>query len=74
MGREFLTGASQDELCLLDMAENEMSSSGHFIDRDSSYFKIMIDGEEETYKNIKFFDFTSARRMMTRVVRREKTG
>lgn len=45
-----------------------------FIDRDSSNFKIKVQGKLETYKTIKFFDFTSARKMMTRIVQNEETG
>ena len=68
-GKEFLTGPSQDELCLLEMAEAKNSKAiGRFIDRDSATFTIEIDGRIETYKNIKFFDFDSARKMMTRIV------
>ena len=45
-----------------------------FIDRDSATFTIKINGVKETYKNIKFYDFDSARKMMTRVVQNTKTG
>lgn len=41
-----------------------------FIDRDSSVLRIMVKGQLEVYKNLKFYDFTSARRMMTRIVQR----
>ena len=71
-GKAFLTGPSQDELCLLDMAES--SQVGYFIDRDSSRFHIEINGVKETYKNIKFYDFDSSRKMMSRVVQNERTG
>ena len=45
-----------------------------FIDRNSTFFKIRVQGEIEEYKTIKFFDFTSARKMMTRVVQNTATG
>jgi len=45
-----------------------------FIDRDSSNFKIKVEGKLEEYRSIKFYDFTSARRMMTRIVQNVETG
>jgi magnesium-transporting ATPase (P-type) len=45
-----------------------------FIDRNSTFFKIKVQGVIEEYKTIKFFDFTSARKMMTRVVQNTETG
>ena len=45
-----------------------------FVDRDSSLLKIKVMGEVEEYRNIKFYDFTSARKMMSRVVQNVKTG
>jgi len=67
-GNFFFTGPSQDELCLLEMAkENKMVE---FIERDSSIFRISVRGNREAYKNIKFYDFTSERKMMTRIVQR----
>ena len=71
-GKSFLTGPSQDELCLIDMAEK--TGLVEFIDRNSTFFKIRVQGEIEEYKTIKFFDFTSARKMMTRVVQNTATG
>ena len=41
-----------------------------FIDRDSSVLRIMVQGQIEAYKNIKFYDFSSERKMMTRIVQR----
>lgn len=63
-----MTGPSQDELCLLDMAKD--AKLVEFLERDSAIFRIMVKGKLEVYKNIKFFDFTSERKMMTRVVQR----
>ena len=67
-----MTGPSQDELCLIEMA----SKTGlcEFVDRNSAMLTIKVMGEIEEYRNIKFFDFTSARKMMTRVVQNVKTG
>lgn len=71
-GSSFLTGPSQDELCLMDMVTK--TGLVEFVDRDTSSFKIKVLGKLETYKTIKFFDFTSARKMMTRVVQNVDTG
>jgi len=45
-----------------------------FIDRDSSTFKIKVEGKMEEYRTLKFFDFTSSRKMMTRIVQNIETG
>ena len=45
-----------------------------FIDRNSQIFTIRVLGEIEEYRTLKFFDFTSARKMMTRIVQNVKTG
>ena len=71
-GKTFLTGPSQDELCLVKMAAQ--TGLCEFIDRNSAVLTIKVNGELEEYKNIKFYDFTSARRMMTRVVQNVETG
>eukprot|EP00353_Schmidingerella_taraikaensis_P014348 CAMPEP_0185593654 /NCGR_PEP_ID=MMETSP0434-20130131/72164_1 /TAXON_ID=626734 ORGANISM="Favella taraikaensis, Strain Fe Narragansett Bay" /NCGR_SAMPLE_ID=MMETSP0434 /ASSEMBLY_ACC=CAM_ASM_000379 /LENGTH=48 /DNA_ID= /DNA_START= /DNA_END= /DNA_ORIENTATION= len=39
-----------------------------FVDRNSALITIKVMGKLEEYRNLKFFDFTSARKMMTRVV------
>ena len=44
-----------------------------FVDRNSATLTIKVMGSVEEYRNIKFFDFTSARKMMTRVVQNVKT-
>lgn len=41
-----------------------------FLERDSSIFRIKVQGRLELWRNIKFFDFTSERKMMTRIVQR----
>lgn len=45
-----------------------------FVDRTSAVITIKVQGEIEQYKNIKFYDFTSARKMMSRVVQNVETG
>lgn len=45
-----------------------------FVDRDSSVITIKVLGLVEEYRSLKFFDFTSARKMMTRVVQNVQTG
>mmetsp|Transcript_18979 Transcript_18979/g.23501 ORF Transcript_18979/g.23501 Transcript_18979/m.23501 type:complete len:156 (+) Transcript_18979:205-672(+) len=71
-GQSFLTGPSQDELCLLDMCKE--TGLAEFVDRNSTFFTIKVQGKLEEYKTVKFFDFTSARKMMTRVVQNVETG
>ena len=38
------------------------------MDRNSAMTIIKVMGGVEEYRNVKFYDFTSARKMMTRVV------
>ena len=45
-----------------------------FVDRNSTFFTIKVLGKQEVYKTIKFYDFTSARKMMTRIVQNTETG
>ena len=45
-----------------------------FVDRNSSSFTIEVEGQVEEYRTLKFFDFTSARKMMTRIVQNVQTG
>lgn len=71
-GVEHPSGTSQDELCLIDMAKR--SGLAEFLGRDSSHLWIKVMGKVEKYRNIKFYDFTSERKMMTRIVQSEETG
>ena len=71
-GKTFMTGPSQDELCLLDMAKE--TGLCEFIDRNSAVFTIRVLGKIEEYRTVKFYDFTSARKMMTRIVQNVETG
>ena len=45
-----------------------------FIDRNSAVFTIRVLGKIEEYRTVKFYDFTSARKMMTRIVQNVETG
>jgi magnesium-transporting ATPase (P-type) len=63
-----LSGPSQDELCLLEMVRDR--GLAQFVSRDSTSIVIQVQGEEETYEIVKFFDFTSERKMMSIAVRR----
>lgn len=66
-GKTFMTGPSQDELCLIDMAAK--TGICEYVDRNSAMTTIKVMGQIEEYQNLKFYDFTAARRMMTRVVK-----
>jgi hypothetical protein len=44
------------------------SGIAEFVGRDSSHLWIKVMGKIEKYKNVKFYDFTSERKMMTRIV------
>jgi len=68
-GKSFPSGPSQDELCLIEMGRE--AGLVEFIGRDSSHLTIKVMGKIEIYKNIKFYEFTSERKMMTRVVQNE---
>lgn len=67
-----MTGPSQDELCLINMAAQ--TGICEFIDRNSAVITIKVQGKIEEYRNVKFYDFTSARKMMSRVVQNIETG
>jgi len=69
--KTFISGSSMDEICLIEMAN--AVGLVEFVDRDSSYIRIKVRGKIETYRNLKFFDFTSERKMMSRVVQNVET-
>lgn len=52
----------------------EAENIGSFVERDSEMIKIIVNGNEEIWSNLKFFEFESVRKLMTRVVRNEATG
>lgn len=66
------TGASQDEISFLEMCK--IVGFIKFVERDSDTIKIDVDGKMETYKLLKVIDFTSDRKRMSVVVRREEDG
>ena len=70
-GEEHLSGASQDELVLLEMAEE--SEYARFLSRDSKDIKIKIGYREESYEIIKSLEFTSERKMMSMIVREQES-
>jgi magnesium-transporting ATPase (P-type) len=45
-----------------------------FVGRDSGTLTIKVKGKLEVYRNLKFYDFTSDRKMMTRVVQNIETN
>mmetsp|Transcript_32846 Transcript_32846/g.50197 ORF Transcript_32846/g.50197 Transcript_32846/m.50197 type:complete len:241 (+) Transcript_32846:953-1675(+) len=58
-----LTGASQDELVLIEHAEKELG--GKLLSRDKEQIEIEIEGVKEQYRVLKVHHFTSDRRMMS---------
>ena len=63
-----LSGSSQDELVLMEMIEQNYEAT--YITRDSDSITIRINGQNEVYKLIKNYEFTSDRKMMSITVRR----
>lgn len=68
----FLTGSSQDELNLMEMCETE--ELGTFVERDSDNLTIEIKGKKEIWRNLKYYEFTSDRKLMSRVVQNIETN
>jgi magnesium-transporting ATPase (P-type) len=58
-----IAGRSHDELVLLNLVEEKYES--RFVSRIGSDIKISIRGQEENYKIIKIYEFTSGRKMMS---------
>jgi magnesium-transporting ATPase (P-type) len=71
-GKSSLTGGSQDELVLMQMVENEQI--GKFISRDSDFMTIDVCGKVEMWRLLKYFQFTSERKLMSRVLQNSETG
>jgi len=63
-----LSGSSQDELVLMEMAEKDCEA--RFLQRDSDSITISLRGEIETYEICKIQEFTSDRKMMSITVKR----
>jgi magnesium-transporting ATPase (P-type) len=66
----FITGSSQDELVLLQMTKDQ--ALGCFLERDSDFFKIEVNGKKEIWKTLRVFEFSSERKFMSRVVQSEQ--
>jgi magnesium-transporting ATPase (P-type) len=64
-----LSGSSQDELVLMEMAEDYYGAK--FLNRDADSITIEINGVAEIYKIIKVHEFTSDRKMMSLSVERD---
>jgi magnesium-transporting ATPase (P-type) len=52
----------------------ETNNLGSFVERDSEQLTIEIKGKREVWKNLKFNEFTSDRKLMSRVVKNVATG
>jgi magnesium-transporting ATPase (P-type) len=66
------SGSSQDEITFLEMCRDVGFCS--FIERDSNMITINVQGEEEKYQILRAIDFTSDRKKMTVIVKRESDG
>ena len=64
--KSFLTGGSQDELVHLEILETE--KLGSLKSKCSEYITISVFGRIEVYRILRFLNFNSDRKMMTRVV------
>lgn len=71
-GNSFLTGSSQDELVLCEMVEDQ--KMGCFVEKDSDFMTIEVCGRREKWKQLKCFEFSSERKMMSRIVQNAETG
>jgi magnesium-transporting ATPase (P-type) len=67
-----LSGASQDELVLMQMIEENYDSI--FVSRDADSITIEVNNVKEVYDIIKFYEFTSERKMMSITVKRQSDG
>ena len=66
-----MSGSSVDEICLLEMVkERELA---RFIERNSKTIFIEILGEREQYDYVHINEFSSARKMMSVIVRNSDT-
>ena len=61
-----MSGASVDEICLLEIVEEK--NLARFVKRDTQCITVEILGELERYNYIKNYEFTSERKMMSMVV------
>jgi magnesium-transporting ATPase (P-type) len=63
------TGSSQDEITFLNMCRDV--GFVHFVERESNKIRISVRGEIESYTVLKIVEFTSERKRMSVIVRRE---
>lgn len=70
--KDHFSGSSQDEIVMIEAAKQTGFST--FLARDSDGMTIQVSHGQETYRIIKIFAFTSARKMMTIVVKNTNTG
>lgn len=68
---ETKSGSSQDELCLIEMVEKKRLAK--LVARDATTMTIEVLGETETYDVVKVFEFSSERKMMSVVVKNQKS-
>jgi phospholipid-translocating ATPase len=66
------TGSSQDEVTFLEMCRDV--GFVQFLERDADFIKIDVQGQIERYEILKVVEFTSDRKRMSVVVRREHDG
>ena len=66
------SGASQDELCLIQMVEEK--GLARLVARDATTITIEVMGATEVYNVIKVYEFSSERKMMSVVVENQATG
>lgn len=68
---ETKSGSSQDELCLIEMAEKK--GLAKLVARDATTMTIEVLGETEKYDVVKVFEFSSERKMMSVIVKNHKS-
>jgi magnesium-transporting ATPase (P-type) len=56
----------------MEMCETE--DIGSFIERDSDNLTIDVKGKKEIWRNLKYYEFTSDRKLMSRVVQNIETN
>ena len=66
-----MSGSSVDEMCLLEMVQQRQLAK--FIDRNSQQICVEILGEKEQYDYVHMNEFSSARKMMSVVVKNSDT-
>lgn len=56
---------------MLEMCETQLL--GSFVERDSDNLTIEVRGKREVWKSLKYYEFTSDRKLMSRVVKNVET-